>query len=614
LSKPENLTCGSQYGQGGILPSPLGAILLCDKELSTGERNLTTILDFFQIPWKVVSPSEITDECAHAGSGSFQRFCVLSSATCMATALEDVVNPDRDLPARISKANSVYVYDFQETAPCKKLLRLLTDSADGDIRKPIAAKAHLSVTGDFPEMCGPMSGLQVSAKLNEKDFCFNLGPQAGKHQSMISANLGEIFLSAVCGGVRFFLNASAETIDISTPATKFFDVKEYFCAAVPIVMYLRWAFADICGTSGETRGCLIVDDPLLKPRYGFLHFSDALELMDSYNFTTAIAFIPWNWRRTNRETVQQFKSRNDRLSLCVHGCDHSGGEFAARSSALLNRRIKTASQRMESFSAKTSVDHDDVMVFPQGMFSPEAGRALKLNGFEAAVNTEVAPSRGAPNETKITDLWDVAIMKYGTFPIFTRRYLTHGVENFAFDALLGKPCLMVAHHEVFKDRGRELVEFIGKLHSLKWDLRWCSLGETIRHSFKIRNCVKGACVIQMYAKHLVIENRSTEPLEAVVMKEESDPDCVAAVKVNQRTIEHNYENHQLKFKVSMLAGERTEARVIYFDKLDLDPDEDGIAYKIKTAVRRHLSEFRDNYVSQSDFLYAMAGKVKRHLS
>ncbi len=100
--------------------------------------------------------------------------------------------------------------------------------------------------------------------------------------------------------------------------------------------------------------------------------------------------------------------------------------------------------------------HDHIMVFPQGMFSPEAGRALKLNGIVAAVNTEVAPSGGAANDTKIADLWDVAIMKYGSFPIFTRRYLTHGVENFAFDALLGKPCLMVAHHEVFKDRGREL--------------------------------------------------------------------------------------------------------------------------------------------------------------
>ena len=47
-------------------------------------------------------------------------------------------------------------------------------------------------------------------------------------------------------------------------------------------------------------------------------------------------------------------------------------------------------------------------------------------------------------------------MTYGAFPIFTRRYAFHGVENFAFDLLLGKPCLIVAHHDSFKDDGTAL--------------------------------------------------------------------------------------------------------------------------------------------------------------
>ena len=269
---------------------------------------------------------------------------------------------------------------------------------------------------------------------------------------------------------------------------------------------------------------------------------------------------------------------------------------------------------MESLFQRTSLQHDKIMVFPQGAFSPEAGRALKLNGFVAAVNTEVAPSGGAGNETKIADLWNVAIMKYGTFPIFTRRYLTHGIENFAFDALLGKPCLMVAHHEVFKAQGRELLEFIGRLNSLKWNLRWCSLGDAISHSFKIRNDAGGRRAIQMYAEHLVIENPSTEPRETVVMKEERDPDCVKAVMVNQKTVDHVYEGDHLQFRLTMPPGERTEVRIIYFDKLDLDLHDDGIAYSIRIGVRRHLSELRDNYVSQNDFLYATAAKFKRFLN
>jgi len=532
----------------------------------------------------------------------------------MAAALQTIAGPYAPLPTWMLGASSVYIYGFEETTLCRTLLRFLTGSADAEIRRPITPQARLSVTNDFPGMCGPMSGIQASVHLTENNFHFVFEQQEEGRRSIITGNDGELFISVLRSGVQIFLNACSETVDIGAAAKKYFDVKEHFCSAVPIAMYLKWAFAELCWTGAEIPGCLIVDDPLLKPRYGFLRFRDALKLMDSHNFTTTIAFIPWNWRRTNHQTVRQFQLHNDRLSLCVHGCDHTAGEFAARLTTELNRRIKTASQRMESLFERTSLQHDRIMVFPQGAFSPEAGRALKLNGFVAAVNTEVAPSGSARNDTKIADLWDIAIMKYGGFPIFTRRYLTHGVENFAFDALLGKPCLMVAHHEVFKAEGRELMEFIGRLNSLKWNLRWCSLGDAISHSFKIRDDAGSRRAIRMYAEHLVIENPSAEPREAVVMKQELDPDCVKAVTVNRETVEYVSEGDHLRFRLAMPPGKRIEVRIIYFDNLELDPHSDGLAYRMKTRIRRRLSEFRDNYVSQSDFLYATAAKVKSLLN
>jgi hypothetical protein len=613
MYQPEHSTFGSECGRSTMVRPTSGAILLCEGKLSPDERNLAALLDFFGIPWKAASPREITRECASAESERSRGFCILSSAPCLAAVLT-TEGPDAELPAWMLGARSVYVYGFRDTTPCRTLLRFLTGAADGEIRKPVAREARVSVTSDFPEMCGPMSGIHASVQLSENDFCFGFQQQAEERQCMIAANCGELFVSLRRSGVQFFLNACSETVDIDAAAPKYFDVKEHFGSAVPIAMYLKWAFTDICWTGAEIRACLIVDDPLLKPRYGFLRFNDALAWMESHNFTTTIAFIPWNWRRTNHQTVRQFQLHNDRLSLCVHGCDHTAGEFAARSTAELNRRIKTAGQRMESLAQRTSLPYDKIMVFPQGAFSPEAGRALKLNGFVAAVNTEVAPSGGAGNETKIADLWNIAIMKYGTFPIFTRRYLTHGIENFAFDALLGKPCLMVAHHEVFKAQARELLEFIGKLNSLKWNLRWCSLGDAISHSFKIRKDAGGRRAIQMYAEHLVIENPSAEPREAVVVKQERDPDCVQAVMVNQKILNHVWEGDRLRFKLTMPPGERTEVHITYFDKLDLDRRNDGIAYSIRIAARRHLSELRDNYVSRNDFLYATAAKFKRLLN
>ena len=97
-------------------------------------------------------------------------------------------------------------------------------------------------------------------------------------------------------------------------------------------------------------------------------------------------------------------------------------------------------------------------------------KVLKRNGFLAAVNTETSPADPTSVGTQIRDVWDVAIMRYGDFPIFTRRYAHHGLENFAFDLLLGKPCLIVSHHDFFKDGCAELIELIENLRSLNCSL------------------------------------------------------------------------------------------------------------------------------------------------
>jgi hypothetical protein len=61
----------------------------------------------------------------------------------------------------------------------------------------------------------------------------------------------------------------------------------------------------------------------------------------------------------------------------------------------------------------------------------------------------VSTDAGQPALT-IADLWAPAVMRYSSFPIFTRRYPWEGIENFAFDILLGKPALIVIHHDYCK--------------------------------------------------------------------------------------------------------------------------------------------------------------------
>ena len=414
------------------------ALLLRSDTPSPDDSNLTEILDFFEIPWTALTVSEANGGNVASLTARHPQFSILTSAACLAEALQSC--KVGAFPAWLAAAASVFVYGFQATDPCRALLRRITGDPEADIRGIDPRPLTVSITDTFPDMCGPMSALRIRLEPGATGAALVIR-RGDELQSIAAVPQGHLFAEFAHLGVRFFVDASLAMADIHERAATYFDVRKRFAGAVPIVMYLKWAFRDVCWAAPEISACLTIDDPLLRPRYGFLDFSELLQLANKQTFATTLAFIPWNWQRTNRDTVAAFRQNSEKLSVCVHGCDHTGGEFSARSADLLDRKLRTATLRMQSLLNKTALDYENVMVFPQGAFSPEAVSALKRNGFVAAVNTEVAPADVALNETTLADLWSVAITRYGGFPIYTRRYIDHGIENFAFDGTPGQAVL-----------------------------------------------------------------------------------------------------------------------------------------------------------------------------
>src|SRR3984893_5387220 len=584
------------------------ALLLRGEVVLRDDDKLAALLDVLGVPGEAVQAREIT---SRRDTNSGERFCVISPASFMTALLADAMNAGGDLPQWMTRAESVYIYGFTEDSESQRLLRFLTGDPCAKVRNAAGQRAFISVTSNFPEMCGPMSGIQFEARIPEKQPVFDLCARGESFQSILGSNQGNLFVAVKGRGARLFLNSSANVIDVSELCTKYFDVRENPCDTVPIVMYSKFAFG--AGSASEIGACLIIDDPPLKPRYGFLRYRDVLRLMEAHNFATTVAFIPWNWRRTDARTVQLFHEHPDRLSLCIHGCDHTSKEFAERSTAVLNKRIRVANKRMRRFGRRTQLRHEDVMLFPQGAFSASAARALKLNGFVAAANTEVAPVHREENETTVGDLFGPAIMKYASFPLFTRRYLAHGVETFAFDGLLGKPCLIAAHHDDFADDARILLRVIAKLNSLNWKSRWRSLGEAITRSFNLRKDSGGATFVEMYGSNVIYRNSHSSIGGTTFFKEESDFDCVKDVTVNGLHVDHVRRSGYLQFEASVPPNASTELRIIYSGLQNLPSTQDGVKYRAKAVLRRYLSEFRDNYLSRNAHLQQSAVRIKEAL-
>ncbi len=318
--------------------------------------------------------------------------------------------------------------------------------------------------------------------------------------------------------------------------------------------------------------------------------------MERHRFSTNIAFIPWNWRRSDPGVVSLFKENPERYSLSIHGCDHTAAEFGSYDRERLRWRAKEAVDRMFDHERRTGIHHDRIMVFPQGVFSKAAMNALKHSNFTAAVNSEIMSADPHQQAIRISDVWDIAVMRYGGFPMFTRRDPSEGIENFAFDILLGKPCVAVIHHDFCRDRYARLLEFIDNLNALKCPLSWRSLGEVVRRTCRQRELSPGLLEIEMYGAELRLENRSGRRERYLIRRRECEPSAIREIRDESGPIAWNFFEGRIVFEIELNPGDSRTVGIRFRDLSGNGQYRENAGYKVKTLLRRYLSEARDNYL------------------
>ena len=120
-------------------------------------------------------------------------------------------------------------------------------------------------------------------------------------------------------------------------------------------------------------------------------------------------------------------------------------------------------------------------------------------------------------------------------------------------------------------------------------------------------------MFRMYGQRLTLKNRSVESRDLVVIKKESQPELVKFVMVDQNPVDWDYEDGDLNFWIRASPNARVEIAVHYRESLDSNRVSEGFAYAVKVCLRRALSEIRDNYLSQSDFLTESMKRIRRRL-
>jgi hypothetical protein len=566
------------------------ALLLTADYPVVDDHRAERLLEFFGVRCQKRRASEF----ALPGNECVERYRLVCSAQAFARVVRDLQNVSRNSNSLARQIHSVFLYSNGDPVALANAVSQLS-GATISIRRGAGRVTQWHIADEPDGICGAMRDLRIqpsATHLPSSDFFHTDGESL---TPLIAGEDKAAFLKLNCNGLPVFVS-SERLIDIDAELTTFnFDVRDHFFSAVPLVSYIRWAFPQSSWHAPEASACLIIDDPLLKPTHGFVDFEELLSLMKRHNFSTNIAFIPWNWRRSAPGVVRLFRENPEHFSLSVHGCDHTRAEFGSPGQQRLYWKARQALERMHRHQAITGISHDPVMVFPQGVFSEAAMSALKRTNLIASVNNDITSADPQPRAITISDVWDIAVMRY-TFPLFTRRYPWEGIENFAFDALLGKPAIAVIHHDYCSDHCARLVNFIEQLNALPCAPTWRNLGEVVRRSCHQREDSPGAVEVEMYGTELRIENGSEQPKHFLIRRRESEPSAIRRICTDAQEIAWRQVNGRINFEIELNPGENRVIKIKFHDLSGKECGGDNLPYRLKTMLRRYLCEVRDNYV------------------
>ena len=228
-----------------------------------------------------------------------------------------------------------------------------------------------------------------------------------------------------------------------------------FLPVLPLYHFLKTAVIDAGWTFPPPRACLMFDDPNLHwGSYGYISYPELIRRSRISNYHVAFATVPFDAWYTNSKAASLFKANAERVSLLMHGNNHTYAELARNGSSSRNEQLMAqAMQRVEELEARSGVKVCRTMAPPHGACSNAMMDAMYAVGVEAAF---ISPWS--------LRMWDDTRSWLPEFGLTPAEGLQNGftvLPRFKLDAncdgsvmisaLLGRPIVAVGHHHDLKN-------------------------------------------------------------------------------------------------------------------------------------------------------------------
>lgn len=426
----------------------------------------------------------------------------------------------------------------------------------------------------------------------------------GTAQPIVNAVLGDnaypVFVRTAVAGQSVFFATEQTPAPIPLSADPYRQQRIFASIAAPM-LFLRYAGGDRVWHSPGDYANFTIDDLWLREPYGHVNYQALLDQAEQHNFHATVAFIPWNFDRSQPGVVALFRANPERLSICIHGDNHIHQEFGPFAEHPLKLQVADMDQglaRMARFHQLTGLPYDAVMVFPHSISPQATFAALKHANYLGTANSLNVPTDAAV-PTNAEFALRTATLDFATFPSLRRYSAETDIPHpqLAIDAFLGNPMLFYAHESFFAtgiDAFNPTADFVNQVQP---NTKWTSLGDIMHHLYLERLRDDGNLDVRALSASIQIKNDLPHDATVSVEKAE-DFSTPLTVLVDGRPYSFQHAGNTLRLELPIAAGKTRSVEVRYLPELNLAAI-DISKPSIKVAIIRQLSDFRDNFVSDT---------------
>ena len=358
-----------------------------------------------------------------------------------------------------------------------------------------------------------------------------------------------------------------------------------------------------------------IDDPWLRKPYGYVDYEGLLGEMEKHRFHTTIAFIPWNYDRSQAEVVSLFRNHPDRFSIAVHGNNHDHKEFTeyrSKSLAVQVGDLKQALSRMERFQALTGIPYDKVMIFPHSIAPEQTLGALKTYNYLATINSSNVP-QNAIAPASVSEILRPVTLTFEGFPSISRYSTELPVPDayVAINQFLGNPLFFYDHSDFFSKSIGAFDQVADEVNRLEPATEWRSLGEIVKHLYVVKLRDDSNYDVLAFSSDICLENTAGRDSTFNVQKQEIGGQTIASVAVDGRIYPYILQDGKVNLSVAVPLGGLRCVSIQYANDLQsssTDPAHDSlVAYLLRMG-----SDFRDIYLAKSGVGLAIIRFYNKH--